>query len=119
MSTPTRQELTALDWIGASVALLMTLGLLYFPFVGRTFASMFSDFGTASLPLPTRLATSWWFPMALACVAGGGVARGLRRSGTLADRRVWIVGSFLFAGLGMAFALSPVAQLFSAYRPVA
>jgi hypothetical protein len=104
---------TALDWIGTAVTLLAALGLLYFPIAGRTFAGMFADFGGARpLPTLTALAISWWFPLALGLATGGGVALGLRRASTLGRRRAWIVGAFLFAGLGLTLCL------IGAYLPV-
>jgi hypothetical protein len=109
------EELTALDWIGAGLALMTAAFPTALPLtVGPAFQGMFQDFGTAELPTLTQLVLSSWFPPLLGLVplvllASVVVARPML---TTRARRGLIVGAF-FAGFG-ASALC----LYALYLPV-
>ena len=100
-----RAVFTALDWIGAALAGAVALALGLFPIVGRAFGGMFEDLGArAALPLLTRLATSGWFPPALAIPAVAALALAVR-PGPLGPRRGLVVGAFLLGAAGLATCL--------------
>jgi MFS family permease len=94
------------DWIGTVIAGFAATGLLLFPVVGRSFASMFRDFGDANeLPALTRLAISGWFPAALGITAVVGLGAGTRRSARLSRRRAFIVAAFIVGCVGIGLCL--------------
>lgn len=97
-----QQPLTALDWIAALVAGTNLVALLAFPVIGRSFGAIFQDLGGANLPLLTRLATSFWFPGAMAVPGAAALAMALRAKVPLATRRAWIIGAFATAVAGLA-----------------
>ena len=100
------QRFTTLDWIGTVVASFNAVGLLSLPVTGRSFASMFHDFGTGDhLPALTKLAISWWFPATLGALVLGGVVMGVRQPAPIQQRRAWIVGAFVLGGIGLAVCL--------------
>jgi hypothetical protein len=99
-----QQRFTTLDWIGATVAGFAALGLLAFPVAGRAFTLMYRDFGSSTVPALTRLATSWWFPVALGLLSVTGLSLGFRAT-ALQRRRMWVVGAFFLAGIGLALCL--------------
>ncbi len=97
--SPVRERFTTLDWIGVVIAAINALGLVLFPIAGRAFAGMYEDFGpSGQLSVLTRLATSVWFPPALALAVVAAIVVALRSARPLAVRRAWIVGAF---GLGL------------------
>jgi hypothetical protein len=111
-SEPRAHALTTLDWIGAIVAGAMTVALLCFPLVGRTFARMYADLSTTPQPMLTRWCTSVWFPLLLGALALGALLAGLRPGAPLSRRRSGVVAAFVLAGLGIALCLA------GAYLPI-
>lgn len=101
-----QESFTTFDWVGVILTGFATLGLLLFPFVGRTFSVMFEDLSDkGALPLLTRLATSAWFPLLLALPGGVGLALCLQRRRPLGHRRACIVGAFVFCGIAIALCI--------------
>ncbi len=113
VSASPHERFTILDWLGTVAAGFSVVGLLLFPIAGWSFAGMFEDMGSrASLPLLTRLATSAWFPLALAVPVVVSLAFGLRASTRLSRRLAWVVGAVIL--VGAAFGLC----LIGTYLPV-
>ena len=107
------ERFTVLDRLAVVMAGFNLLGLLLFPIAGRSFAGMFEDLGSrANLPLLTRLATSTWFPLALALPVAASLVIGLQARRPLPRRRAWVVGAFVLGGL--AFGLCVVGM----YLPI-
>jgi hypothetical protein len=103
---PLAEPFTSLDWIGVVVAAFSALVLAMFPLAGEAFAVMLKDFGSADdLPVLTRLATSTWFPMALAFPVIAALLTGVRGRGPIARRRAWIVAAFVLGCAGFAVCL--------------
>lgn len=56
------QSFTILDWVGTVIAGCSAVGLLMFPVAGRSFATMFQEFGSPEhLPALTRCASFRFF----------------------------------------------------------
>lgn len=105
MSAPARvpRLWTSGDIIGAVLAATPIVVLLVFPLLwGRAFARLFDDLGAAKLPLLTRIATSWWAPLAGAIAAGALLGASLRPGARTSTRRWLVVGSFLVGAACMA-----------------
>ncbi len=92
-------ELTAGDWLAASVGVLCALFCLQFPlFAAPRFAKMFEDFG-GELPALTRLGLTYWFPWALAVLPIALAATGLARARTVVAARIaLLLGALLAIG---------------------
>jgi hypothetical protein len=113
MERMAREPLTTLDSIGAALAGFTSLGLLAFPIAGRSFATMFEDFGSrVQLPLLTRLATSIWFPPTLGVLVAAWVVAGIVGRLPMSQRRGCIVGAFIGGCVGIALCL------IGAYLPI-
>jgi hypothetical protein len=105
MNDPARPApgFTALDWFGTVAAGFGALALLTFPIAGRSFATMLRDFGSPEhLPALTKLAVSWWFPMALALPVAAALVFALRQDLALRKRRACIVAAFILGGIALA-----------------
>ena len=94
--------LSALDWIAASLALLLDVALVLFALVhAPSFRGMFADFG-GELPLLTRLVLTPWPALVICAAATALVLTGvaLTRS-AMGLRRGLIVLGFLVALIGL------------------
>ena len=93
------ERFQSFDWALAFGASAGAIGLFLFPIMGSTFADMFRDFGDARLPALTRLVISGWFPPLMGLCVALATARGIRGALPLVQRRLWILGAMVFAGL--------------------
>lgn len=117
-----RSTLTALDWIAAGVAWLLTTVLVLFAVVyAPSFRGMFADFG-GELPWLTKLALTPWPALAASVVAAGAVVGGVALGRVAAGgRRALIVAGFFIAlgGLGVCVAgvYLPIVEIAGAVAP--
>ncbi len=89
-----RSGLTALDWIGATLALLGVAYVASFPFVvAPGFRGLLDDFG-GTPPALTRVALTSWFPLALAVAPAGALVASVSVALSVSWRRALIASSF-------------------------
>ncbi len=70
--------------------------------MGNAFAGIFRDLGGEEhLPTLTTLAVSLWFPPLLGLVVALATARGVRGALPLTQRRLWVLGAMVFAGVSI------------------
>jgi len=96
-----RERFAPFDYALALGAIAGALGLFAFPIMGSSFAAMFRDFGNAQLPALTQLVITGWFPPILGLLVAGATARGLRGAMPLVQRRLWILGAMVLAGVSI------------------
>ena len=108
------KELTAGDWIAVGLNALLAVALLSFPFVvGRAFAEMYAEFGSA-LPAMTRIGLMPWpgMGLGLGVAALTGLAVAPNGPDGIGIRRALLVGAFF----GGVFALAGL--LYTMYAPM-
>jgi hypothetical protein len=107
MNDRASQAFTTLDWIGAILAVGLSLALLIFPFAwGRSVALTFEDLNAAQLPSLTTLVLSQWFaPLLGTSAAVGTVVGGASKTVPIGRRRACVVAGFLVALIGFTVCL--------------
>lgn len=98
METKKAQDLTALDWIAATLDIAVGFTLLAVPFaVTPAFISMFEEFG-GQLPGITLFVARSWYPLASGFLVLALTGAGLFSRMPLKTRRALLVAAF-FIGL--------------------